>query len=90
MSNNPTGKGGFQKGHSGNPKGRPQKDKDLAEKARVYTELSIVTLVEVCGDLEEKGSARVAAARELLDRGWGKAPQVINLEVEEKTKHVDY
>ncbi len=33
-SPNPTGKGGFKKGESGNPKGRPPAGKSFAERIR--------------------------------------------------------
>jgi len=47
---------------------------DLKSLARAYTQLSIQSL----GGIVQNGdtdSARVSAARELLDRGWGKAAQ---------------
>src|SRR5262245_50839957 len=67
---NPTGKGGFKKGVSGNPSGRPHMLSAIAPMARRHSAAAIRTLVEIA----EKGSpdsARIAAAVALLDRGFG-------------------
>ena len=76
----------FIAGESGNPLGRPKVTNmpDVRAKAREYTDLALETLVEIMGNSEEKGAARVAAANSVLDRGWGKAPQ--NVVIEEGTK----
>lgn len=58
----------FQKGVSGNPGGRP---KGIAAKAREHTDKALDVLVE--GMADEDPKVRVAAAKELLDRGWGKS-----------------
>jgi len=42
--------------------------------ARCHAELAIDTLVEVAADSDAKSAARVAAAKTLLDRGFG-APE---------------
>lgn len=72
----------FKKGQSGNPGGRsPRRTADgrtLAEVAREHTEDALKVLVEVAKNKEENGSARVSAAKELLDRGWGRATQPIS------------
>lgn len=47
--------------------------------AREYTKDAVETLVEIMGDQEAPPSARVKAATEILDRGWGKAPVNITL-----------
>ena len=76
---NPTGKGGFKPGVSGNPGGKKRKAiGDLSAEARLYAGLAIETIVQIC----EKAKAdrdRLAAARELLDRGFGRAIQSIDL-----------
>ena len=72
----------FEPGKSGNPGGRLRKDKAqlLVEVlAREHTEAALATLVQIMQDTEEKGAARVSAAIAVLDRGWGKPKQDVNL-----------
>lgn len=81
----------FVAGVSGNPAGRPKVTniRDIRQIARDYTELAIETLVEVCSNPEERGSARVAAAGVILDRGWGKAPQTVVIDGEVNVEGLD-
>jgi len=65
----------FKKGQSGNPGGRPKVVAEVRELAREHTQDAIKTLVDIMGDDKAHHSARVAAAKELLDRGYGRAPQ---------------
>ena len=70
---NPTGKGGFAKGRSGNPRGRPTKGDRLRrveDLAREHSEVAMLALVDE--SRHGKGASRVAAAIAILDRGWGK------------------
>jgi hypothetical protein len=79
-NNNPTGAGGFKKGQSGNPGGLKHKHiGDLSREARRYAHLAVSTLVKIC----RKGMERnqLAAARELLDRGYGRPLQMIDASV---------
>jgi hypothetical protein len=48
---------------------------DLRSQARVHTALAIKVLAHVAASAKAQDGARVAAASQLLDRGWGKAPQ---------------
>lgn len=60
----------------GRKKGTPNKVTiELKDAARRYTQDALDALVEVLADGSD--AARVAAAREILDRGYGKASQVI-------------
>lgn len=74
---NPTGIGGFQKGQSGNPGGKPAELAEVKALARKQTEASINTLVAIRDDLTAPKAARVAAANSLLDRAWGKPAQAL-------------
>lgn len=60
----------------GRKKGTPNKvTASLKEIAREYTSEAIEALVAVIR--EEGGSAKVSAAKEILDRGYGKASTVL-------------
>lgn len=75
---NPSGKGGFQKGKTGNPAGRPRKHiADLSKEARQYASLALSTLVKICREGMERN--KLTAARELLDRGYGRPVQAIDM-----------
>jgi len=59
----------------GRTKGVPNRaTRDIKALAQKYTPDALKTLVEICkrGESEQ---ARVAASKELLDRGHGKSPQ---------------
>ena len=68
-------------GPSPNPAGRPAVLADLREAARGYSQEALETLANVMRDPEAPPAARVAAARELLDRGYGRAVQAIDVGV---------
>jgi hypothetical protein len=50
--------------------------------AREHTELAMNTLISCCKDARAPWASRVTAASTLLDRGWGKARQDVNIEGE--------
>lgn len=69
----------WAKGQSGNPAGRP-KGIAAVVKDRVAPEDLVDILVAVANDPRAKPSERIAAVRELADRGWGKAPAFAAIE----------
>lgn len=71
-----------QKGEVRNPFGRAKRDLDLAKKARRHAEKAILVLAEVMSNKQAPPAARVSAASELLDRGYGKAPQTLDLKMD--------
>lgn len=77
MSGHKPNRGSFAAGQSGNPGGRPQAA-EIAAIARRYTPDAIRALVAVCRG-SDSASARVSAALGLLDRGWGKPRQELEL-----------
>lgn len=75
----------FVKGQSGNPGGRPKNalpdGRTLADLCREYTVDAVNVLVDVMEDGEAAPAARVTAAANILDRGWGRPKQDIGLDV---------
>ena len=57
--------------------------KKLREKAREWTDLAISTLANMC--VTGSDMAKVASARELLDRGYGKAKELIEVDDKRET-----
>jgi hypothetical protein len=75
----------FRKGKSGNPGGRPKVLRELQELARNHAPAVIAELARLA--LKGKNeTARIAAGRELLDRGFGRARQ--SLEVSEPGENI--
>jgi hypothetical protein len=73
----------FKVGESGNPKGKPPGTKnkttiELREAAREYTEEALKTLVHICQNGKSE-QARISAATALLDRGYGKPSQTVQM-----------
>ena len=64
---------------SPNPGGRPAVMGNLREAAREYSQEALETLASVMRDPEAPPAARVASARELLDRGFGRAVQAVDV-----------
>ena len=69
----------FRKGVSGNPSGMPKGVAEVRALARQHTPAAMAALVEVCTNRRAPPSARVSAATVLLDRGWGKAVQPVDI-----------
>ena len=69
----------FKKGESGNPGGRPKVIAELRALARAHAPDAIKELARLAIKAKSE-AARVAAIRELLDRGYGKAQQIVENE----------
>lgn len=50
---------------------------EIRSLARSHTAAAVKTLAGIMRQPKAPAAARVAACKELLDRGWGKAPQAI-------------
>lgn len=73
----------FPKGVSGNPGGRP---KGIAAKAREHTDRAVEVLVQGMESGDER--IRIAAAREIIDRGYGK-PLTVTADVTNRIEDFD-
>jgi len=88
----PATSGSFRPGQSGNPAGRPkgrtptqQAIADVRELAREHTVEAIDTLVSIATNTKCPAAARVGAAVSILDRGWGKPAQQMEIDHKETT-----
>ena len=67
--------GQWKPGESGNPSGRPRKGpamKALEERCRESADEALAFLLDTIQDRDAPHNVRLAAAREILDRGYGK------------------
>jgi hypothetical protein len=69
----------WKKGESGNPGGRSRVVGDIRELCRKEGEKSIATIVALRDDKKTPQNVRLAAAQQLLDRGFGRPVQGINM-----------
>ncbi len=71
----------FDKGKSGNPGGRPRRtpeEAELIEACRTKTREALGTILQLM-DESDNDRVRLAAAQYVIERGWGKAPERIEL-----------
>jgi Family of unknown function (DUF5681) len=76
---NPTGRGGFSKGKSGNPGGRPRSLASVMYEARRHTRPALATLVKLMKTAKSE-SVKLGAAEAILSRGWGKPIQALQVD----------
>jgi hypothetical protein len=77
QSGNPSPRSLWKPGQSGNPKGRPKPEVDIAALARVHGPKCIQVVVKILSSKDEK--MRLAAAIALLDRGFGRPKQEMDI-----------
>jgi hypothetical protein len=87
----------FRPGQSGNPTGRPKRPatietrrifRDVLTAARERTQDAIDTLASIMRDPKAPAAARVSAAQALLDRGYGKPAQAIEVSAQPDLTHL--
>jgi len=71
----------FVKGRSGNPGGRPAKteeERSLEAMCKERTPDALATILQIMSTGEQERS-RLSAAQYIIDRGWGKAKESVEL-----------
>lgn len=71
--------GKWAKGQSGNPKGGRKVNLELVDAARAHCHEAIRVLGMIMSSKLEDSRDRIRAAEILLDRGYGRAPQAVEL-----------
>jgi hypothetical protein len=77
----------FKKGQSGNPGGRVGVPAEVRQLARQHTAEAIERLVFWMKSKDPRAS--VAAANSLLDRGYGRPAQLLDLTIETMTRRIN-
>jgi hypothetical protein len=73
----------WKKGQSANPGGRSPRvgpnGESISELARTHTTEALQTLVEICNAKLNEPRDRITAANAILDRGWGKSKESVEV-----------
>ncbi len=85
---NPTGKGGFKRGQSGNPGGRPKLPADIREAFKAKAPEALEVLIRCLQSDDDR--IAMMAAQAILDRGYGKPAQTIDANITEDGGPVRY
>lgn len=73
--------GSFGKGNKANPSGRPKKteeERTLEEMCRAKTPEALATILTIMAGGENERN-RLASAQYIIDRGWGRAAQAMEI-----------
>lgn len=57
---------------------------DLRQKCRLYSRQALATVLRIMRDDSFGPMVRLQAAQTILDRGWGKAPQQLDVSIEHR------
>lgn len=75
-------RGRFTKGKSGNPHGRPKIPTDVRTMLKEATVPATKLLIETIGNKDVQMSIRIDAAKEILNRVYGKPTQPLDADVD--------
>lgn len=70
----------FKPGKSGNPGGRPKMPAELKEACKALTPDCINVLASIVNNPKSRDGDRIKAAEVIMDRGYGKAIQSVDLD----------